>query len=98
MNLITEIIIERDGSYFPVRVIRGQRTRAWFEHPTTGEEREEILTESEQDEAREKFAREESLDESLDDFPGHFANRRESEQLAEEYFARIGERRDRRNA
>lgn len=98
MNLITEIIIERDGSYFPVRVIRGKRTRAWFEHPTTGEEREEILTESEQDEVREKFAREESLDESLDDFPNHFANRSESDQAAAFHFGHIGEQRDRRHA
>lgn len=37
-------------------------------------------------------------DESMDDFPSHFANRRESTALADAYFAHIGTQRDRRHA
>lgn len=37
-------------------------------------------------------------DESMDDFPGHFANRRESTDLADAYFAHIGTQRDLRHS
>lgn len=98
MSLITTITIERDQSAFQVAVIRGLLHTGYYTHPETGEETDYALTESEQDEAREKFSKEESLDDEPDDHTGHFANRRESTALADAYFAHIGTQRDRRQA
>lgn len=98
MNLFTTITIERDQSALPITVIRGLLHTGYYTHPETGEETDYALTESEQDEAREKFSKEESLDDEPDDHTGHFANRRKSDQAAAAYFGHISGQRDRRHA
>lgn len=82
-----EIIIEREGSHFPVSVIQGDIETGHFEHPSDPSgDRKYPLTWKESEEATEQLSgTSESLDCEPDDFPHHFASRREDNNAADAY-------------